>query len=174
MTSWGGKIPDVTIEELQEKLRAIDDDGKAVKRLFTAIAYKQGASPAEIEERYGISRKNIYLWLDRIEEQGLDEALYDEPKPGRQPKLSEEQRAELEEILHESPEEAGYDVQAWSPKFVQHWIKIQYDIEYTRRHIRRLMDDAGLSWRTARPEHYEVDPEEVAEFQETFKKSDTE
>ena len=89
MTSWGGKIPDVTIEELQEKLREIDDDGKAVKRLFTAIAYKQGASPAEIEERYGISRKNIYLWLDRIEEQGLDEALNDEPKPGRQLKLSE-------------------------------------------------------------------------------------
>jgi len=34
------------------------------------------------------------------------------------------------------------------------------------------MNKMGLSWRTARPEHYEADPEEVAEFQETFKKSD--
>lgn len=172
MTNWGEKIPDVSLEELQEKLREIDDDGKAVKRLFTAIAYKQGSSPAEIEETFGISRKNVYLWLDRIEERGLDDALYDESKPGRPSKLTQEQRNELEETLHESPEDAGYDIQAWTPKFVQHWIKTHFDIEYTLRHVRRLMDELGLSWRTARPEHYEADPEEVAEFQETFKKSD--
>lgn len=172
MTNWGEKIPDVSLEELQEKLREIDDDGKAVKRLFTAIAYKQGSSPAEIEETYGISRKNVYLWLDRIEERGLDDALYDESRPGRPSKLTKEQRTELEETLHESPEDAGYDIQAWTPKFVQHWIKTHFDIEYTLRHVRRLMDEVGLSWRTARPEHYEADPEEIAEFQETFKKSD--
>ena len=172
MTEWGGKIPDLSVEDLQEKLAEIDDDGKAVKRLVAAIAYKQGQSPAEIEETFGISEKNVYMWLDRFEERGLEEALYDEPKPGRPSKLSDEQLEELHEILHEQPEEAGYDIQAWTPKFVQHWLKSQYDVEYTLRHVRRLMDDAGLSWRTARPEHHELDPEDVAEFQETFKKSD--
>lgn len=34
------------------------------------------------------------------------------------------------------------------------------------------MYDIGLSWRTTRPKHYEADPEKVAEFQETYKKSD--
>jgi hypothetical protein len=34
-----------------------------------------------------------------------------------------------------------------------------------------LKHDADLSWRTARPEHYEADHEEIAEFQETFKKA---
>jgi transposase len=74
-------------------------------------------------------------------------------------------------VLLESPEEAGYDAQAWTPQFVQHWLKTQFDVEYTLRYIRRLMYATGLSWRTARPEHYDVDPDEVAEFQETFKKS---
>lgn len=68
MTNWGAKIPDESLEELQERLREVDDDGKAVTRLFTAIADKQGSSPAEIEETYGIFRKNLYLWLGRIEE----------------------------------------------------------------------------------------------------------
>mgnify|MGYP006298125843 CR=1 FL=1 len=172
MTEWGGKIPDLSVEDLQEKLAEIDDDGKAVKRLVAAIAYKQGQSPAEIEETFGISEKNVYMWLDRFEDRGLDDALYDEPKPGRPSKLSDEQLDELQEILHQSPDEAGYDIQAWTPKFVQHWLKTQYGVEYTLRHVRRLMDDAGLSWRTARPEHHELDPEDVAEFQETFKKSD--
>lgn len=173
MTEWGGKIPDITVEELQETLAETDDDGKAVKRLMVAIAYKQNQSPAEIEETFGISEKNVYLWLDRFEQRGIEGALYDESKPGRPAKLTDEEFNELEAVLHESPVEAGYDgIQAWSPKFVQHWLKSQFDVKYTLRHIRRLMDDLGLSWRTARPKHYELDPEEVAEFQDTYKKSE--
>jgi len=53
MTEWGGKIPDLTVEELQSKLADTEDDGKAVKRLMAAIAYKQGQSPADIEETFG-------------------------------------------------------------------------------------------------------------------------
>lgn len=173
MTEWGGKIPDITVKELQETLANTEDDGKAVKRLMAAVAYKQGQSPAEIEETFGISKKNVYQWLDRFEERGLDNALYDESKPGRPRKLTEAEFNELTAVLHESPETVGYDgIQAWTPKFVQHWLNTQFDVEYSRRHIRRLMDEVGLSWRTARPEHYEVDPEDVAEFQETFKKSE--
>lgn len=173
MTEWGGKLPEITVDELQSKLAETDEDGKAIKRLVAAIAYKQGNSPADIEETFGFSKDNVYVWLDRFEERGLDEAIHDEPKPGRPPKLSDEEFDELEAILHESPEEAGYDgIQAWSSKFVQHWLKTHFDVEYTQRHVRRLMDEAGLSWRTARPEHYEADPEEIAEFQDTYKKSE--
>jgi transposase len=168
MTEWGGKIPGITLEELQEKLAETEDDGKAVKRLMTAIAYKQGQSPAEIDETFGISRKNVYLWLDRFETRGLDDALYDEPKPGRPPQLTDDDVAELEAVLQESPDDAGYDdVHAWSPKFVQHWLETQLNVAYTRRHVRRLMADVGRSWRTARPKHYDVDPEEVAESHDT-------
>jgi len=168
MTEWGGKIPNLTVEELQERLAETEDDGKAVKRLIAAIAYKQGQSPAEIEETFGISKKNVYLWLDRLEERDLDDALYDEPKPGRPPKLTDDQFDDLKATLNESPENAGYEgIQAWTPRFTQHWLKTHFDVKYTLRHVRRLMDDAGLSWRTARPEHSEADPEEIAEFQET-------
>jgi hypothetical protein len=33
-----------------------------------------------------------------------------------------------------------------------------------------MMREAGLSWRTARPRHYDADPEEEAEYQETVEK----
>ena len=42
MTEWGGKLPDITINKLQSKLAETEDDGKAIKRLVAAIAYKQG------------------------------------------------------------------------------------------------------------------------------------
>jgi len=51
-------------------------------------------------------------------------------------------------------------------------VKEKFDVEYSLRHIRRLMDEAGLSWRTARPRHHEADPELQAEFEETVEKND--
>lgn len=147
MTGWGEKIPNVTLAELKERLGRTDDDGKAVKRLFTAIAYKQGLSPAEIEETYGVSRKNVYLWLDRIEERGLEDALYDDPKPGRPPKLTDDERTRLAEFLEDSPTTAGFEADAWTPALVQRLIQSRFDVEYTRRHVRRLLDDMGIRWR---------------------------
>lgn len=143
MARWGRKIPDTSLEELQEKLGEIDDDGKAVKRLFTAIAYKQGNSPAEIEATYGISSKKVYQWLDRIEERGLDDALYDKPKPGRPPKLTEAEFDQLRSVLQESPRNQGYDAEDWNPRIVHHWLNATFDVDYSLRHIRRLMDDAN-------------------------------
>jgi len=70
--------------------------------LIAAIAYTQGQSTAEIEETFGFSKKDVYLRLDRFEERELHDALYDEPKPGRPPKLTGDQLAELETVLQES------------------------------------------------------------------------
>lgn len=78
-----------------------------------AIAFKKGQSPAEIEKSFGISRKNVYEWLARSEDRGLNEALYDGPKLSRPSKLSEEQFDKLETVLENSPEDVGYDVQPW-------------------------------------------------------------
>lgn len=50
---------------------------------MSAIAFKQGKSPAENDETFGISKKNVYMWLVRFETPDLDDAVYDEPKPGR-------------------------------------------------------------------------------------------
>lgn len=146
MTGWGGKIPDVSVDALRTKLAETDDDGTAVKRLMTAIAYKRGQSPADIEETFGISRKTVYLWLDRFEERGLDDGLYDEPKPGRPPKLTHEQLQDLAAVLQEPPADAGYErIQVWTPALTRHWLQTRFDVEYTLRHVRRLMDDVGPS-----------------------------
>lgn len=143
MTKWGSKLTETSLEELIDHLVEEDDDGKAVKRLFTSIAYKHGQSPAKIEELYGIPRQNVYQWLNRLEERSLPEALYDEPKPGRPSRLTDDQFETLEEVLRASPTEVGYDAKTWEPKLVRDWLKEQFDADYTLRHVRRLMGTAG-------------------------------
>lgn len=172
MTKRGGKIKNISENELREHVE-IDTDSKPHWRLVVAIEYKNGLSPAQIEAKYGISKNNVYTWLDRFEERGVKAALHDTPKPGREPKLTDEEWKRFDEHLHTSPEEHGYDYQAWFPVLAHHHLKTEFDVEYCLRHVRRLLDKAGLSWRTARPRHYEADPEKEAEFQETVEKNET-
>jgi len=164
-----GRLDGVTLDELQEQLGEADKK-KPVKRLLAAIAYKQGDSKDRLAERHDVSLKTIYNWLDRFEEQPIEQAPYDDPRSGRPAKLTDDDREAFIADLHESPKESGYDRQVWFPLLVYQHLQEQYNVEYSLVHIRRMMREAGLSWRTARPRHYEADSEEEAEFQETVEK----
>jgi len=74
--------------------------------------------------------------------------------------------------LQQPPTELGYDQQAWSAKLLLHHVKAEFGVEYHENYAYKLLREAGLSLRTARPQHYEADPEEKAEFQATVEKND--
>lgn len=147
MTGSGGKIPNVTTGAIKDRLEEVSD-GKAVKRLTVAREYLDGLSPAGIEAKYGYPRQTVYEWLDRIEERGLDAALYDEKPPGREPTLSEDQRSQFGQVLRHSPTEAGYDAPAWTSLLAQEYLREAFGVEFCRRHVRRLMAETGTSSET--------------------------
>lgn len=90
MTEYGGKIPDITIEQVREQL-ADEADPKAIKRLTAAREYLDGRSPGGIEAKFGWDEQTIYGWLNRFEERGFEAALYDDKPSGRPPRLDDEQ-----------------------------------------------------------------------------------
>ncbi len=77
--------------------------------------------------------------------------VYDEHRSGRPSKLSDKEHEQFVEALHKSPEEVGLDAPAWSVPLARHYLAEEFDVEYCERHVRRLMTEAGLSWKTARP-----------------------
>lgn len=166
------RLEDIPMEDLWQLLEDIDE-GVPTQRVLAVIAAKQGDSTSRLAERHHVSQQTIRNWLSRFEARPLDDAPFDEPRAGRPRKLSDEEHEQLIEVLQQSPESAGLDRQAWFPRLVYHHLQSEYGVEYSLRHIRRLMHEAGLSWRTARPTHYEGDPEQAAEFQETVKKTDS-
>lgn len=172
-TEHGGKLSDTETEDLVDQLAEQPDEGQAVMRLVAAREYKAGLSPAQIEDKYGWSEGTVYHWLGYFEERGDDAALVDKPRSGRPRKLTDEQYEQFIDELQESPQEFGYDHQAWFPLLAHHYLRSEYDVEYSLRHIRRLLNEAELSWRTARPRHHKADPEEEVEFQETVEKNET-
>ena len=166
------RLEDISMEDLWQLLDEIDGS-VPTQRVLAAIATKQGDSTSRLADRHNVSQQTIRNWLNRFETRPLEDAPFDVPRAGRPRKLTEEEHDRLMAELQESPEVVGFDRQAWFPRLVYHHLQSEYGVEYSLRHIRRLMREAGLTWRTARPEHYEGDPDQAAEFQETVKKTDS-
>jgi transposase len=165
-----GRLDDVTLEELQE-LRERTHGEIPRERVLAAIGRKQGDTLDTLAERHGVVEKTIRNWLDRFEEEPIEQAPYDEQRPGRPSKLEEEQREQLFAQLQHPPTDLGYEQQAWSSKLLLHHVEQEYGVEYSRGHARKLLGKAELSYRTARPRNHEADPEKEAEFQETVQKN---
>lgn len=164
-----GRLTDISIDDLQEALGSVDQK-KPAQRLFAAIAYKNGVTQTELAEWFNVERKTIYNWLTRLEERDLESAPLDVDRPGRPRKLSDEQLAELDVILQHSPAEVGFDAPAWTTELLQQFIRTRFDTVYSRPSCRRLMKEAGLSYRTPRQAAAEADPEEREGFERELKK----
>lgn len=165
-----GRLDQITLDELHDVLGQTEGN-KPTQRVLAAIGRKQGATLSELAERHNVAEKTIRNWLDRFSEQPFSDAPYDDDRSGRPSKLSESQYQELFEQLHKSPTEFGYDREVWFPELVHQHIRNTFNVEYSKRHVYRLLDEAGLSYRTARPRHYQADPEKEAEFRDTVQKN---
>ncbi|WP_255152126.1 helix-turn-helix domain-containing protein [Halorarius halobius] len=130
------KLADLSPDRLREAL-ADAEDAKAAKRLMVALAYKDGVGVDVISERYGIPQSTVYYWLDRLESGSLEEALRDTPKPGRPPKLSDDQRQQVRAWLDESPHERGYDADGWDADLLRDCIDERFGVDYSTPHVRR-------------------------------------
>jgi transposase len=164
------RLDGITLEELQ-KLREQTEGEIPRERVLAAIGRKQGDTLETLAERHGVVEKTIRNWLDRFEREPIEQAPYDEDRPGRPSKLDKDQREQFFQQLQQSPTELGYDQQAWSPTLLLHHVKQEYGVEYSEGHARKLLSKAELSYRTARPRNHEADPAKEEEFQETVEKN---
>lgn len=144
------RLDDIVKEDLWGLLDEVDES-VPTQRVLAAIAAKQGDSTSRLADRHNVTQQTIRNWLRRFDDQPLDEAPYDDPRAGRPRKLSEEEHGRLIAELQDSPVAVGFDRQSWVPRLVYHHLKNKYDVEYSLRHVRRVMHEAGVSWRPGRP-----------------------
>lgn len=138
------RLESIDLDELYEALTEATDETQ-LQRLMVAILYKQGPSVPMIADWFDIRAGTIYRWFNRLEAEPINQAIQDRPRLGRPSKLTDDQRRILEETLEAPPSERGYDVSAWTPEITREFIDEEFGIEYTVRHVRRLMIDSDVS-----------------------------
>ena len=121
-------------------------------RRFRAFELKQdGWKQTDIAEALGVSEGAVSQWIKKAREEDK-EALKTEPRPGRLPKLSDEERTErLPELLEKGPEHFGFRGEVWTRKRVRNVIKEEFGVEYDVSQVGRILDQIG--WSRQKPDH---------------------
>jgi transposase len=164
------KLENVSIEELEAALDEVETK-QETQRLMVAILYKRGPSVPMIAEWFDMRDDTIYSWFARLEERPIQDAITDDHRSGRPPKLNESAFETFESAVNEPPAESGYEQPAWSTALAQRFLREEFDVEYSYRHVRRLLKQAGLSHQTLRPQPPTADEDEREQFWGSIKKS---
>jgi transposase len=141
-----GHLDGVSVDDLHEALDAVEGK-RPTQRLLAAVAYKNGVTQTELAAWHGVERRTIYNWLRRLDEGPLDRAARDDDRPGRPRKLDDDQREQLDRVLHESPARAGFDASTWTPRLVQRFVEEAFGVDYSAPSCRRLLREVGLRYR---------------------------
>lgn len=131
---------------------------KGVKRDFKALAKRrvralrllsQGLTQAEVGRKVSVPRQTVHRWATEALAKG-EAAVKSVGRPGRKPKLSEEQREKVREALKAGPEAEGYATALWTTERVARLIEKVTGVRYHADHVGRLLSQLG--WSCQRPE----------------------
>ena len=81
--------------------------------------------------------RTVYTWKKRYEKEGI-EGLRTKEKTGRKRNLSDEDMERLKDLLKEK--------EYWTTKEARNLIEIEFGIEYTFRHVARILRKLGMNY----------------------------
>jgi transposase len=119
-------------------------DWREGRRLRAWELKKEGWSQQRIAEALGVSKGAVSQWMKRGREGGV-EALKRRPAPGARPRLSQEQRAKLPELLERGARAHGFRGEVWTCERVAEVIRREFGVSYHPAHVSRMVRALGLS-----------------------------
>jgi transposase len=131
------------------------------RRARAVILYAEGKRVIAIAEYSGVSRGSVNRWLQWYDKGGLA-GLRSMKRPGRPPRLSEEQRAELVTFIEAGPTGCGFDSGIWTGPMIGELIRRLYGVRYHFHHIPKLLHSLGFSVQRPRKRLARADHEKQA------------
>jgi len=110
--------------------------------------HQQGWKQRDIAAALGVTPGAVSQWLKRAGEEGI-EALRRHPAPGRRPRLSAEQRAQVPTVLAKGAEAFGFRGDVWTTARVATVIEDVFGVRYHPAHVSRLL--RAIAWSVQKP-----------------------
>lgn len=147
--------------------RSLDHQTSEFIRKNSVERYLSGEPASEIMASYGLCSTTIYKWLEVYSCGGFD-ALDAKPISGRPPKLTDEQVAEIRDIVvGGNPGQLGLDFGLWTRRIIAELIKDRFGIDIGATAVGRLLHRIGIVPVKPLRRAYERDPEAIAEWRST-------
>ena len=156
---------DYSAADLRALARA-SKDSRQCRRLLALAAVAEGRKRGEAAAIGGMDRQTLRDWVIRFNAEGPD-GLLDRWTDGPSPKLTDEQKAELAEIVETGPDRDKDGLARWRRIDLKAVIEDRFDVVYHERSVSRLLHELGFSHMSARPRHPAQKPEVLEDFKKT-------
>jgi transposase len=165
---WAARLKPAEVEGLRELLREATalKDLAMWRRAKCVLGYIDGRAAIDLAKEIGVDRSAIAKWTSWYNAEGA-EGLRTRLLPGRSPRLTEEQRAEVSRVVEAGPQAAGFQSGMWTGALVGQWIEQRFGVHYHPQHIPRLLHQLGFSVQRPRKRLARADLERQAAWLRT-------
>jgi len=154
----------IPLSMFDKKYRS-EKNSRAKMRVHVLLLRRQNYTQPEIAEIVRVTQGTVSNICRRFEKNSW-ESIYDKPRKGRPARITRAQKEELRAAMqHEFID--GEIRRGWLTKDVKNLLKEKYGINFTQRHIERIMHDLKMSWKVPRPKHKNRDEKAVRTFKKT-------
>ncbi len=151
---------------LQDEIRR-SDESRYDHRLHGVLLVAQGISCREAAGVLGDAPRTVENWVHRFERSGFA-GLTEGERPGRPSRLSQEQIAEMETALRQTPRAAGVEGGGvWDGKTLSRYLDQKFGVDLKARQCQRLFRQLGFRLRKPRPLIAQADPQAQATHKKT-------
>lgn len=133
-------------------------DFRTAKRIMAIFAVADGTMYSVIASTLKLSEESIRLWVNAFLLYGLEGLKISKPS-GRPPKLTKTQKKELDKLITEGPDKAGFPGACWRSPMIQYLIYERFGVQYSVHYIAQLLKNMGFSYQKAKFVADHKDPE---------------
>jgi len=164
----GNEVRITRLDHSAEELRVAASrcrDAAQTRRILAIALVLEGRRRAEAAEQTGMDRQTLRDWVHRYNESGIPGLVSGKP-PGRPPKLTKSQMAELRELVLAGPDPGVHKVVRWRCLDLRGEIERRFSVTVPERTVSKWLNKLDLTRLQPRPHH----PKQDAAAQEAFKK----
>lgn len=115
------------------------------RRLLAAVDLDAGMQQRKVARKFGVSEATVSRWAKTLRTRG--KSGLKRTMASRPPKLSDEELAELLQILLHGAQESGYDTNIWTTQRVVEVIEKNFGVKYNPDHVGRMLrEKLGMSY----------------------------
>ena len=159
-----------SLQEIEKAYKA-ETDFKAHERMQIILHLREGYTQREVSALVHVSIGKVPFWKKRFETEGF-EGLYDKNGRGRKSELTDEELSMIVSAIADGFLMKNGYTRPYKTKDVVKLISNNFEINYTLRHVRRLLQQMSLRLKVPRPRHKKRNQENVEEFKKEFKKKE--
>ncbi len=156
-----------SVDELQELFRR-EKDARVSMRIWMVWQARSGLTEPQITAGIGMARRTVQDWGQRYNEEGLA-GLRDRAGRGRKPILSLEEQQAVAQRLDKGSQEG--DVCSLRGLDFQKFVEDRFSKRMSLSAVYDLLHDLGYEWLASRSKHRKSDPDAIAAFQKSPRRS---